>query len=669
MHAPPVAFGITADTGGHIAYVIDAALGQAALSGVRRVSIVTRLFDDPRLSARHGLVSEYVADKITIDRIATTDRRYLEKEALAADLGAFTEAFCAHIESLPERPDVIHAHFADAAAVGIAVQRRFGIPFVYTPHALGIDKRAQGCAGEGMDARIDAERAAIAAADGIIVSTRDEADRQLRAYGVATEGRIHCLPPGVPQRPALQRPTVQRATTLVDRLGAWLDDPAKPVILAIARPVWKKNLAALIRAFALTPALREQANLVILAGQQDRPCSPEEQSVLSELRALCAGPALRGLVALPSAHDADDVSALYALAAKGGVFVNPALHEPFGLTLIEAAAIGVPVVATMNGGPREIVETIGHGLLADPRDEHAIGQACAAIIGDPALHARLSNAATARVGAYDWARYARTSVAVYASLGTVRPALLACDIDNTLTGCRAGARAFATWRADSALPFVIATGRGFDAARAILRQWRLPEPDAYIVDVGTRMMIADAAGRWQACPEYRAALDHDWDRPAVARALAPLGIEAQPAATEGPHKLSFFGTAVDAARIRTTLATAGLNARVIFSHGRLVDVIAPMGGKAAAIAAYAARLGLSLDQCVAAGDSGNDADMLEACGHAIVVANASEELAMLTPRAGLHRVRSRHAAGVMEGLDLLGLTHPVAVPVPVAVAA
>ena len=54
---------------------------------------------------------------------------------------------------------------------------------------------------------------------------------------------------------------------------------------------------------------------------------------------------------------------------------------------------------------------------------------------------------------------------------------------------------------------------------------------------------------------------------------------------------------------------------------------------------------------------------------AIVVANASEELAMLTPRAGLHRVGSRHAAGVMEGLDLLGLTHPVAVPVPVAVAA
>ncbi|WP_163958902.1 HAD-IIB family hydrolase [Sphingomonas insulae] len=656
VHAPPITFGITADTGGHIAYVIDAALTQARSASVDRVSIVTRLFSDSNLSPRHSWSSEYVADGVTIDRIATDDQRYLEKEALAADLVAFTEAFCDHIRRLPRHPDIIHAHFADAAAVAIEAQRRFGIPFVYTPHALGIDKRAQGCADESVDARIDAERAAIIAADSIIVSTHDEAERQLRAYGVAIDGRIHCLPPGVPQRPV-----PQGAATLADRLGAWLDHPEKPIVLAIARPVRKKNLAALIRAFMLTPALRERANLVILAGQHDRPCSREEQDVLTEMRALAATPALRGSIALPPSHDADDVSALYALAAKGGVFVNPALHEPFGLTLIEAAAMGVPVIATMNGGPCEIVETIGHGLLVDPRDEDAIGRACLAIVGDPARHARLSDAATANVGAYDWKRYATASIAVYASVGAAQPALLACDIDNTLTGCAAGARAFAEWRAGSALPFVIATGRSFDAARAVLRQWRLPEPDAYIVDVGTRLMVVDDAGRWHACPDYAAALDHDWDRSAIARALAPLGIERQPAETDGPHKLSFFGTATDAAHIRAALETTGLKARVIFSHGHLIDVIAPMGGKAAAIAAYAARHGLSLNQCVASGDSGNDVDMLEACGHAIVVANASDELAMLTPRAGLHRVRSRHAAGVMEGLDLLGLTHRVAV--------
>jgi sucrose-phosphate synthase len=37
-----------------------------------------------------------------------------------------------------------------------------------------------------------------------------------------------------------------------------------------------------------------------------------------------------------------------------GVFINPALVEPFGLTLIEAAAHGLPMVATKNGGPVDI---------------------------------------------------------------------------------------------------------------------------------------------------------------------------------------------------------------------------------------------------------------------------------------------------------------------------
>ena len=147
----------------------------------------------------------------------------------------------------------------------------------------------------------------------------------------------------------------------------------------------------------------------------------------------------------------------------------------------------------------------------------------------------------------------------------------------------------------------------------------------------------------------------DWDRAAVKRMLAPLGLESQAATTAGPHKMSFFGAADDAATIRRSLAAAGLAAQVVFSHGRFIDVIAPAAGKAGAIAAYAARHGWSLAQCVAAGDSGNDADMLAACGHAIVVANAGEELAALPARPGLRRVAGRHASGVVEGLKDLGL--------------
>ena len=652
LKAPPVHYGITADTGGHIAYILDAALAQADNIDTDQVSIVTRLFEGTGLALDHARPTERLTPKLTIDRIATDDRRYLEKEALEQDLGAFTDAFCTHLARLPRMPDVIHAHFSDAAAVAAEVRRRFAIPFVYTPHALGIDKRRHDGPSPALDSRIVAEGQAIAQADALIVSTHDEAERQVHGYAVPVTGRIHQIAPGVPSRDA----SPARRPSLADRLGELVLDPAKPILLAIARPVPKKNLGALARAFAASPALREAANLVILAGQHDGPGSPEEHAVLTELQTLAQSPLLRGRFILPPDHDGHDVAALYDLAAKGGVFVNAALHEPFGLTLIEAAAAGVPVVATRHGGPSEIVGALHHGLLVEPRDENAIAEACLAILTDPARHARMSEAGREGSARYDWGRYAAASVALYARLRRA-PGLLASDIDHTLTGCRAGAHAFAEWRRASDLPFVVATGRGFAMARAILAQWGLPEPDAFITDVGTRIMLKNQRG-WQECPEFSTRLNQGWDRRGVVAALKPLGLRPQPRDTAGPHKVSYFGTAEDAARVRDTLAKQGLSAKTVFSHGRLIDVLAPLGGKAAAVAAYARRLDLPMGACIAAGDSGNDVDMLEGCGHAIVVGNASDELDGLAPRDGLMRVSARHANGVLEGLDRLGLTAP-----------
>ncbi|MDN3568799.1 HAD-IIB family hydrolase [Paeniroseomonas aquatica] len=655
LKARPVHFGLTADTGGHIAYVLEAAANQAQSPDVSAISLVTRLFEDDRLGLEHARPAERLNDKIQIHRIATSCRAYLEKEALGRELPEFKEAFCRHLAALPALPDVIHAHFADAAAVAMHAKARYGIPFVYTPHALGINKRNEVSPDPGLDLRIEAERQAIASADAIIVSSHDEADQQIAAYGVEARTRTFRMAPGVPQHHgslAGSGPAI--------RLDKWLMDPAKPIILAVARPVRKKNLAALVRAYSGNPGLQALANLVILAGQHDGyHGSAEESQVIQELRQLCLAPALQGRVALPPRHAAADVAALYERAAAGGIFVNPALHEPFGLTLIEAAAAGVPVVATRHGGPAEIVGTLGHGLLIDPRDETAIGTACLSLLTDPDRHARFAAAARRNIHHYCWSSYAGRSIALYGALRR-QPRLLACDIDGTLTGCPTAAEAFATWRAERRLPFVVATGRSFDAAQAILREWRLPQPDAYIVDVGTRLMLPVADGDWVECATYAEHLTEDWNRPAVAATLAGLALTPQPSANDGQYKFSFFGRPDEADAIRAALAAAGLAARVIHSHGRLIDVLAPRGGKAAAIAAYAKRQGMTLADCVAAGDSGNDLDMLDACGHAIVVGNADGDLDGLRRRHGLHRAAGRHAAGVMEGLAALGLSDAAA---------
>lgn len=653
---PPVRFGITADTGGHIAYVIEAAQAQAALRQVRKVSVVTRLFDDVRLGPEYAMASQRLNAKTTIDRIATANRTYLEKGALALDLPAFVEAFCRHLDQLAALPDVIHAHFADAAFVAQAARTKFAIPFVYTPHALGIDKRNQNLADATLGPRIASEREAILTADAMIVSTRNEMERQVAAYNVPGSRQIRCLAPGVPQATT----AVAQSSAMVS-LADWLDDTIKPIVLAIARPVRKKNLAALIRAYSATPLLMAKANLVILAGQHGYGLlSGEEHDVVTELKTLCDQPSLRGRVALPPRHNAADVAALYRQASAGGVFVNPALHEPFGLTLIEAAEVGLPVVATCAGGPADIIAATGHGLLIDPRNEAQIGAACLRIVSDPVLHGRFAQAARDNVHKFSWSRYAKASVSLYASLRPgfhpqIAGRLLASDIDGTLTGCRSGARSFTQWHTTSNLPFVVATGRSFAAACAVLAEWGLPRPDAFIVDVGTRIMLPQAGGIWAECRDYAVMLDVDWDREAVAAILAPLGLTPQALETDGPHKLSFIGSVAQMQSIRDALEKAGLAARVIFSHGRLIDVLAPHAGKAAALAFYAAQQGLTLDDCIAAGDSGNDGDMLQACGCAIVVGNAGPELDDLPPRPGLMRVSGHYANGVMEGLAAFGV--------------
>jgi len=130
------------------------------------------------------------------------------------------------------------------------------------------------------------------------VSSRQEASEQVRAYGVEVGTRIHCIPPGVPQRRA-----AAAGSRLVERLERGFAEPGKPIILTIARPVRKKNIAALLRAYAASPALMDRANLVILAGQSDgRHDSAEERQVVDELRRLCAAPELRHRVALPPTH-------------------------------------------------------------------------------------------------------------------------------------------------------------------------------------------------------------------------------------------------------------------------------------------------------------------------------------------------------------------------------
>jgi sucrose-phosphate synthase len=136
LRGQDVAYGLTADTGGHIRYLLDLVQACAQDTTVDRIVIATRLF-----AGAHGddyaMPEERISGKASIVRFASTSPGYLPKEALHGEVASLSEALIAWIAAQPVRPDVIHAHYADAAVVAARVEDRLGIPFVFTAHSLG----------------------------------------------------------------------------------------------------------------------------------------------------------------------------------------------------------------------------------------------------------------------------------------------------------------------------------------------------------------------------------------------------------------------------------------------------------------------------------------------------------------------------------------------------
>ncbi|MDT0683765.1 HAD-IIB family hydrolase [Roseicyclus sp. F158] len=659
LKAPPVEYGRTADTGGHIAYVLGAALAGAARPGGRS-TVITRAIDAPALGAIYARPREILGTRAEIVRLKTANRGYLTKEALEAEIPSFTEALLAYLEASP-RPDVIHAHFADAAEAALAARDRFGIPVIYTAHSLAADKRVATGSGQGLDGRLAREAHAIAEADAVIVSSRDEAERQIGLYPGARLGRVHRVMPGIVPNEA-GTGEIARARAL---LAPHLRDLEKPLILAIARPVAKKNLPELVEIYARMPGLREVANLAIFAGQRDGPeDGPEEQrSVIGGLIAAVERHGLGGSIALPERHDPADVPGLYALAASsGGIFANPAVTEPFGLTLLEAAAAGLPVVATSHGGPRDIVELLGHGRIADPRDRVAFGGAMLELLKDSAGRTEAAGRGRRRSARWSWAHYAERHAAICDGLRRAPPprpaptAMLMSDIDNTLTGSLPAATRFTDWagRRGSTL-FAVATGRSLSEARFVLASWRLPEPDLFVTSVGSEIWLRDASGTPVLSTAFASSITEGWEPDAVEAALSDLpGLVPQPAIEARAWKRSYFAEPGVVSHVRRRLAARGLSAHVVHSHGRLLDILPERAGKGAALRWVREHFDIPELLCIAAGDSGNDLCLLGAARCGIVVANHSDELNALPPRDELFRAGRPYADGVLEGLARFG---------------
>ncbi|MFQ5589762.1 MAG: sucrose synthase [Phycisphaerae bacterium] len=195
-----------------------------------------------------------------------------------------------------------------------------------------------------------------------------------------------------------------------------LIDRSKPLVFTMARLDRIKNVAGLVDWYGSSPQLRRLANLFIVGGHVDpkRSNDREEREQIHAIHALVDRHGLDGEFRWVCFQpERNLVGELYRYVAdRRGVFVQPALFEGFGLSVIEAMCSGLPTFATCNGGPLEIIEDGVSGFHIDPnRGEEAAAAIAAFIeksIEDPTYWESFSARGIERIQArYTWELYAR----------------------------------------------------------------------------------------------------------------------------------------------------------------------------------------------------------------------------------------------------------------------
>jgi colanic acid/amylovoran biosynthesis glycosyltransferase len=281
-----------------------------------------------------------------VDDAGLAERTVYETESFASAIRAFA-------------PDLVHAHFAtQPTAAASALAAELGVPFTFTAHHYDIYRKPP----EDFAARAARASAVVTVAD---ANVRHIVER----FGVpATHLRV--IPCGVDT--ARFRPN-----------GAGV---SPPWIVCVARLSPIKNHLVLLEACAALRARGIEFRCVLVGEGRAR----------GEIEAARTRLGLDEHVVLAGAATQTEVLSFWRRAAIAALSSD---SEGVPVSLMEAAACGVPVVATAVGGVSELVDDGITGLLVPPGDAAAFAAALEVLLRDPALGRRLGADARRKVEA------------------------------------------------------------------------------------------------------------------------------------------------------------------------------------------------------------------------------------------------------------------------------
>ncbi len=267
-----------------------------------------------------------------------------------------------------------HLYYKAPDWIGPPVAEALGIPYLLAEASLA-DKRANGPWAMGHEAT----RAALDRAAAVISLNPNDVEC------LPDPGRVRPLAPFLDPAP-FQAAATERAAARAGLAKAHGLDPAQPWLLAVAMMRPGDKLASYRLLAEALQTLRGSDWQLLVAG--DGPARAEVEAAL--------GAVPQDRVRLLGEVAAEALPALYAAC---DLLVWPAIHEAYGMALLEAQAAGLPVVAGQGAGAAQLVLDGQTGRLTVPGDAAAFAQAVAGLLAAPETRRTMARAARAGIAA------------------------------------------------------------------------------------------------------------------------------------------------------------------------------------------------------------------------------------------------------------------------------
>lgn len=463
------------DTGGQVVYILDQVralekemrnrLYEQGLTDINpRIVVLTRLIPESEGTSCHERK----------ENISRTENSYILRVPFRSSAGEVVPHWISRFEIWPYlerfaedagqellaelngRPDLVVGNYSDGNLVATLISHKLGITQCNIAHALEKAKYLysdlywqDNDPNYHFSCQFTADIIAMNAADFIITSTYQEIagtednPGQYESYTTFTmpnlyrvidgidvyDPKFNIVSPGADPEiyfPATEkkrrfRELHEEIADLVfgghrhEQSRGILADPEKPIILTMARLDRIKNLTGLVDLYGASSELRDRANLLVIGGyiNPDHSEDAEEIDQIHRMHFLFDTHDLEPQVRWLGMHLKKEIAGeLYRfIADRRGIFVQPALFEAFGLTVIEAMVSGLPTFATCFGGPMEIIEQGVSGFHIDPNNGDAIARQLADFFRqckeEPGYWDKISRGGLARVKAkYTWDLYA-----------------------------------------------------------------------------------------------------------------------------------------------------------------------------------------------------------------------------------------------------------------------